>query len=171
MSTKTLSIFIDESGDFGKYNFHSPYYLVTMIFHEQSIDIIPNISSLETHIKNLGHETHAIHTGPLIRRESFYKNDSIEMRKALFNALFHFTRKLSIHYLCTLIDKSSLKNKTEITLINKLSKSLSEIHLKLSIKIYTNRLVKKNFNYHANYNNSRSFALFGLKCASLLQLA
>ena len=37
---KELSIFIDESGDFGPYAKHSPYYLVTMVFHDQrrSID-------------------------------------------------------------------------------------------------------------------------------------
>ena len=34
-----LSIFIDESGDFGEYSYHSPYYIISMVFHEQSIDI------------------------------------------------------------------------------------------------------------------------------------
>ena len=32
---KELSIFIDESGDFGEYDYHSPWYIVTMVFHEQ----------------------------------------------------------------------------------------------------------------------------------------
>ena len=36
---KELSIFIDESGDFGEYCFHSPYYIITMVFHNQAIDI------------------------------------------------------------------------------------------------------------------------------------
>ena len=34
-----LSIFVDESGDFGKYAKHSPYYAVTMVFHDQDADI------------------------------------------------------------------------------------------------------------------------------------
>ena len=34
-----LSIFIDESGDFGPYDFRSPYYIITMVFHDQSVDI------------------------------------------------------------------------------------------------------------------------------------
>ena len=36
-----LSCFVDESGDFGKYEKHSPYYLLTLVFHEQdkSIDL------------------------------------------------------------------------------------------------------------------------------------
>ena len=31
-----LSIFIDESGDFGTYDIRSPYYIITMVFHDQS---------------------------------------------------------------------------------------------------------------------------------------
>lgn len=34
-----LSIFIDESGDFGEYDYHSPYYIITMVFHDQQEDI------------------------------------------------------------------------------------------------------------------------------------
>lgn len=36
---RELSVFIDESGDFGDYCFHSPYYIIAMIFHKQSTDI------------------------------------------------------------------------------------------------------------------------------------
>lgn len=81
MSEKTLSIFIDESGDFGSYTQHSPYYLVTMILHNQNTDISQNILALETHLNNLGYPQHAIHTGPLIRRESVYSSESREKRK------------------------------------------------------------------------------------------
>lgn len=36
---KELSIFIDESGAFGEYEQHSPYYIITMVFHDQAIPI------------------------------------------------------------------------------------------------------------------------------------
>ena len=36
---KEISIFIDEPGDFGEYNHLLPYYIVTMVFHDQEIDI------------------------------------------------------------------------------------------------------------------------------------
>lgn len=36
---KELSIFIDESGDFGEYDYRSPWYIVTMVFHEQDASI------------------------------------------------------------------------------------------------------------------------------------
>lgn len=39
MAGKVLSVFIDESGDFGPYEAHSPYYLVAMVLHNQDIDI------------------------------------------------------------------------------------------------------------------------------------
>lgn len=84
MSEKVLSFFIDESGDFGPYDYHAPFYLVTMVLHDQDIDISRNIDDLESHLRNLGYKQHAIHTGPLIRRESVYANDLMEDRKRLF---------------------------------------------------------------------------------------
>ena len=105
MSEKILSVFIDESGDFGSYELHAPYYIVSMVLHNQQIDINDNISDFEVRMRNMGYEQHAIHTGPLIRRESVYKNDLIENRKSLFNALFHFFRKLDIKYAYAKIKK------------------------------------------------------------------
>lgn len=42
---KELSIFVDESGDFGEYAKHSPFYIITMILHDQSQDISGDIAS------------------------------------------------------------------------------------------------------------------------------
>lgn len=123
MQDKILSVFIDESGDFGAFEPHSPYYLVAMILHNQSIDISSNISNFETHLTNLGYSQHAVHTGPLIRRESVYSNDLIEERKRLFNALFHFARKLNINYSCVKIKKSECKDVIDLTA--KLSKAIA----------------------------------------------
>ena len=39
----TLSIFIDESGDFGELKERPAYYLVTLVFHDQSRDISDNV--------------------------------------------------------------------------------------------------------------------------------
>mgnify|MGYP003498206622 FL=1 len=73
MKEKILSVFIDESGDFGQFNSSSPNYYVAMVFHNQEIDISKNIAALERQISNWGYPEHAIHTGKLIRRESVYK--------------------------------------------------------------------------------------------------
>ena len=91
MSEKILSVFIDESGDFGKYDSKSPFYYVSMVLHDQSIDISSEIENLEKRVASYGFPNHAIHVGPIIRREKIYKNELMENRKSLFNALFHFT--------------------------------------------------------------------------------
>lgn len=125
MSEKILSVFIDESGDFGPYEAHSPYYLVSMILHNQSTDISENIKLFDCHLLNLGYQNHAIHTGPLIRRESIYSNDLVDDRKNLFNALFNFARKLDFQYLCIKVKKSECPNATAMT--SKTSKALSDV--------------------------------------------
>lgn len=125
MSEKILSVFIDESGDFGQYEVHSPYYIVAMVLHEQNTNISSNISNFESHLQNLGYFQHAVHTGPLIRKESVYVNDPMGSRKKLFNALFHFSRKLNIHYTCAKIKKIECAD--VIMLTSKLSKTIAEI--------------------------------------------
>lgn len=71
---KELSIFVDESGDFGEYEKHAPYYIVTMVFHDQSVDISDNIKFLNNSLRQIGYGgKQAIHTEPLIRREKTYQ--------------------------------------------------------------------------------------------------
>lgn len=124
MRNKVLSVFVDESGDFGQYNPSSPYYYVAMVLHNQAIDISKNINMLETQVRNWGYLEHAIHTGPLIRRESFYKNDLRENRKALFNALYHFTRMVDIKYICPRINQGECTEKTKLAYTEKLTKEI-----------------------------------------------
>lgn len=123
MGNEILSVFIDESGDFGEYDTKTPYYIVTMVMHNQDVDINSRINELTEHIFQLGYDDHAIHTGPLIRRESIYINDEIEKRRALFNSLFHFTRKLDINYICAIIKKSECADNIQLTM--KISKEIS----------------------------------------------
>lgn len=121
MRNKVLSVFVDESGDFGQYNPLSPNYYVAMVLHNQEVDITKSISALEKQMSNWGYPKHAIHTGPLIRRESFYKNDLRENRKALFNALYHFTRVIDIKYLCPGINQGECAEKLFIMITARLN--------------------------------------------------
>lgn len=125
MTEKILSIFIDESGDFGPFEHHAPFYLVSMVLHDQNVDISANITALEDHLTNLGYPQHAIHTGPLIRRESVYENELMEQRKKLFNALFHFVRKLDLKYMCASVKKRECED--EIQMTAKLSRSIVDM--------------------------------------------
>ena len=65
---KELSIFIDESGDFGEYDHHSPFYIITMIFHNQEDDIQHLINMLNQELSYLDLTDCCIHTGPIIRK-------------------------------------------------------------------------------------------------------
>jgi len=102
---RQLSVFIDESGDFGDYRSHAPYYLVGMLFHDQRSDIAHASLLLDNQIKNLGYEAHVLHTGPIIRREGNYINLNIDERKRLLNALIHFCRRVEVQYAVLCVDK------------------------------------------------------------------
>lgn len=124
MAAKILSIFIDESGDFGKFESHCPFYLVTMILHDQSHDINELVSKFDEHLCNAGFPIHAVHSGPLIRRESdLYINLEREERRFLFNALFNFARKLDFQFLCIQMKKSPENDRIQFT--SKLSNAIA----------------------------------------------
>ena len=70
--TKEISVFVDESIDA---DLHSPYYLLCMVFHDQSDDIAPEVRELESTFAQMGFQPdHTVHAGPFIRREDEYAN-------------------------------------------------------------------------------------------------
>ena len=108
----TLSIFIDESGDFGEYSYHSPYYIISLLFHDQEVDINTQIKHLRQHVKNAGfEETHALHSGPLIRREKDYIDLDLNKRRSLFRYLLTFFRLCDVEYKTFVYEKKHLKNR------------------------------------------------------------
>lgn len=122
---RELSIFIDESGDFGEYAFHAPYYIVSFVLHEQSNQIQSYIEELDHQVQLLGFQKHAIHTGPLIRRESIYIDAELSLRQKLFRALFHFARKVPIRYAFISVKKAECKDKVDLS--TKISRGVAEI--------------------------------------------
>lgn len=118
-----LSIFIDESGDFGEYNSHSPYYIITMVFHNQNEDIQPAISRLNQELSYLKLDSTCIHTGPIIRKEEIYKNMSVDERRRIFNKMVAFIRQINIRYKCFYIEKRHISDVVEAT--GQLSKQTS----------------------------------------------
>lgn len=114
-----LSIFVDESGDFGKYRPHSPYYIIAMVLHEQSKDLSKEIIKLNTELENLGYKNPAVHTEPLIRREEDYLNMSPAERRSIFTKLFYFVSRSDIRY------KSFIFHKKEFSDILRLEKKMA----------------------------------------------
>ena len=120
---KTLSIFIDESGDFGEVVNTSPYYIVTFVFHDQSDDISDRIEQLEQQLKNGGFEDEYIHTYPIIRRENPYHNLSIDERRKILNKMLRFTMACRISYFNIVVNKAEANNKFKLSA--KIAKELS----------------------------------------------
>ena len=67
---KELSVFIDESGDFGEIKERPAYYIVTMVFHDQSNSIYDEIKKINDSISVSGFDIEYIHTGPSIILQS-----------------------------------------------------------------------------------------------------
>lgn len=134
---KELSIFVDESGDFGEYYHTSPYYIVTLIIHEQENPITEQVENLDLYLKNLNVEIDAIHTAPLIRREDVYRYMSTEDRRKFFDIFFHFTRKVGIKYKNIIVEK---KHKNAIDINKSISKELS-------------MFLKDNLDYFQSFDN------------------
>lgn len=122
---KTLSIFVDESGDFGEYESHSPYYIVTMVFHNQSINLTPNIKTLNNTLTQMGYPgNQAIHTEPLIRREKPYQHFQPNERRAIFSKLYYFTLGCNIKYKSFIFRKDECENtfKLESKIVQNISR-------------------------------------------------
>ena len=120
---KELSIFIDESGDFGEYAIHSPYYIITMVFHDQSVDISSDIAKLDKELDYLDLHDVCIHTGPIIRKEEIYKDMSIEERRRIFNKMVAFVRQLDISYKAFYIEKKHIDDSVDAA--GKLAKQIA----------------------------------------------
>ena len=120
---KELSIFVDESGDFGEYKQHSPYYIISLVFHNQNIDISNELANLEKELSLLGFSNHCVHTGPIIRKEEPYQHLSIKERRNILNKLVAFYRQIDISFKCFVVEKKHVDD--EIEIVANLSKLIS----------------------------------------------
>ena len=117
-----LSIFIDESGEFGEVKERPAYYLVTMVFHDQTIDISGEIEKLEASVRTAGFDLEYIHTGPFIRREQIFAAYSMEERRKLLYKMLYFYIKCDIHHDTVVVNRKEAMDK--IALSGRLSKEI-----------------------------------------------
>ncbi len=120
---KELSIFIDESGDFGEVVNTSPYYIVTFVFHDQSDDITDKIKRLDRQLKDCGFEDEYIHTHPIIRKEEPYHNLTIDDRRKILNKMLRFTMSCDISFFNIVVNKNEAGDKFKLSA--KIAKELS----------------------------------------------
>ncbi len=110
-----LSIFIDESGDFGQPGNNDDYYIVSFVIHDQEKDISEEVNKLEYQIKKAGFNVEYIHTGPVIRREGVFKDYTLDERRQLLYKLFNFVMKCPISYYTIAIKRKEAPNKVQLS--------------------------------------------------------
>ena len=120
---KQLSVFIDESGDFGETKERPAYYLVTFVFHDQDNNIDQQVNNLENSIKRAGFDVEYIHTGPVIRREEIFARYSIDERRKLLYRMLNFVNTCPISYLTVVVDRKEAVDK--VSLSGKLAKAIN----------------------------------------------
>ncbi len=118
-----LSIFIDESGDFGEYDYRCPYYIIAMVMHDQSYDISTNLEKLERELDYIGYPNHCVHAGPIIRQEQEYRFESMEVRQKIMKKMMSFLRQVDIKCKTVYIEKKHISDEVEAA--GKLAKQLS----------------------------------------------
>lgn len=111
---KELSIFVDESGDFGRVDNSSPYYLVTLVFHSQADDISAQLVKLNKELKENDCPKY-IHTGPIIRRETPYQNMTIDERRSLLYKMRMFFLHLPVKHTTIKINRREANDKFALT--------------------------------------------------------
>ena len=120
---KELSVFIDESGDFGEIKERPAYYLVTFVFHNQDDGIEEQVSKLEEDVRSSGFDVEYIHTGPVIRREEVFARYSIDERRKLLYKMLNFVNRCPLSYLTVIVDRKEATDK--IALSGKLAKAIN----------------------------------------------
>lgn len=91
-----LSIIVDESGEWGKL---SEYYLITLVFHDQSELISPHVERYEQHLADASLPNIPFHAGPLLNGHDDYEALSMADRKRLFVAFFTLARNPPFTYM------------------------------------------------------------------------
>jgi hypothetical protein len=122
---KELSVFIDESGDFGNIQDDHENYLVTFVFHDQLDDISSEINTLEKKIKDLKLNVEYIHTGPIIRREGIFQKYSLDERRNLIYKILNFSIKCPVKYHCVIINRNDASDKVQLS--GKIGRAINEM--------------------------------------------
>lgn len=109
-----IEIFIDESGDFGAYEAHCPYYVVTMVFHESADSLYDKLEGLEYSLDVLGLAEHCIHSNPAIRGEDEYFGLPLSLRRKVLLNLMAFIHNADFRFKCFFVKKCEAGDETAL---------------------------------------------------------
>jgi len=114
MGEKILSIFVDESGNFGYPDRVSRYYVIGLVFHDQDLSIQSAVDDLDLALRDMHLSHHYFHAGPLIRREKGYEFMDWGFRRRIFAGMMAFARKVDFRYFCLTVDKRFVSSREQI---------------------------------------------------------
>lgn len=114
MSKRILSVFVDESGVLHQTDTSSRFYLLTMVFHDQSSAVNTLADEFDTCVSRLGIERMCFHAGPIIRQTDEFTILSWEIRSKIFAHMMGFVRKADFTYHTFVVDKKFVNSSEQI---------------------------------------------------------
>ena len=114
MSKRILSVFADESGVLHQTDTSSRFYLLTMVFHDQSSAVNTLADEFDTCVSRLGIERMCFHAGPIIRQTDEFTILSWEIRSKIFAHMMGFVRKADFTYHTFVVDKKFVNSSEQI---------------------------------------------------------
>ncbi len=99
------------------------HHIISMVFHNQRVNIQPELQKLESFFSQINLHHHCIHAGPIIRQEAEYRYMEPAIRTKILKRLMAFVRNVDLNCECFYVEKKHLQD--EVELAGKLSKSIS----------------------------------------------
>lgn len=131
MTDAILSIFVDESGRFQFPDADSPYYIVSMVFHDQRVPINDLVADLDRHFAEMRLSNVCFHAGPLIRQKNAFAIMDWSFRTKIFRRMIAFAHALDFRYHCFVVEKRFVDSKQQI--VERLQKDMMAFFDRLSL--------------------------------------
>ena len=142
MKKSVLSVFVDESGKFQYPDSVSRFYIVSLVLHDQSVDVGALVRKLDSDWVLMGYEDFCFHAGPLIRKEKGYEIMSRKWRGRIFSRMMAFAQKVPFQYHCLSVDKKLIDNLEQIVerlnrqLVDFISEHRADLRDVETVKVY-----------------------------------
>lgn len=105
---KELSAFVDESGNYGGQS--AKYYLVTLVFHDQSTPVVEIIERYERALRERGLPDIPLHMNPLMHGNESYGAMSTRLRSRLLASFATFANKCPVTYITFSYQRNKFKS-------------------------------------------------------------
>lgn len=128
---KTLSVFVDESGTINVNAKHIPYYIISIVLHNQDNDISQEITKLNNELLVYGLNSNLVHTEPLIRNEDIYNGMHYKDRRGILSKFNFFIKHINIKYKSFIYEKKRFSN--DYKLDSAIAKDISDFFDRNSI--------------------------------------